>query len=251
MKNRRFPFGYEMQNGEIVINKTEANVVKRIFSDYTSGVSLAELADTLQKSRIEYLPCETGWNKSRIKRMLEDNRYLGNNTYPAIIEKALFQAANSEKESRCNLTENRIPSSDKPLIRMVACAGCGMPLFHRTDNTRKANETWYCKTEGCSSVKLSVATVKQEICEILNQLIAQPVLVATGCTKNTEPSVELRRMENELERQLNALDFDPEALQKLILLCAAQKYSDAGDIQHITERLKADLLSQNPLSIVP
>lgn len=31
MKNRRFPYGYEMRDGEIVICQTEAEIVRTIF----------------------------------------------------------------------------------------------------------------------------------------------------------------------------------------------------------------------------
>ena len=43
MKNRRFPYGYEMINGEIVICKAEADIVRIIFRDYIDGKALKDI----------------------------------------------------------------------------------------------------------------------------------------------------------------------------------------------------------------
>ncbi len=77
MKNRRFPYGYEMQNGVIVIHLKEANIVKQIFNQYLNGENLKNIAERLTENQIEFLPGEYYWNKSRIKRMIEDKRYIG------------------------------------------------------------------------------------------------------------------------------------------------------------------------------
>lgn len=100
MKNRRFPYGYEMQNGLIVICLKEVDTVKQIFSQYLNGENLTNIAERLTENQIEFLPGEYNWNKSRIKRMIEDKRYIGGDNYPAIIDKDTFQRANVEKNNR-------------------------------------------------------------------------------------------------------------------------------------------------------
>ena len=82
MKNRRFPYGYEMRDGEIVICQTEAEIVRTIFRDYVDGKGLKDIAEKLTALKVEYLPGESNWNKSRIKRMIEDKRrqHLSSNT---------------------------------------------------------------------------------------------------------------------------------------------------------------------------
>ena len=87
MKNRRFPYGYEMRDGEIVICQTEAEIVRTIFRDYVDGKGLKDIAEKLTALKVEYLPGESNWNKSRIKRMIEDKRYLGDSTYPQILDR--------------------------------------------------------------------------------------------------------------------------------------------------------------------
>lgn len=65
---------------------------------------------------------------------------------------------------------------------------------------------------------------------------------------NTEPSLEIKRIENEIARQLDSLDFDKDNLQSMILQCAAEKYNDDKSAQHITDRLKADFEKSSSLS---
>lgn len=45
MKNRRFPYGYEMRDGEIVICQTEADIVRTIFRDYVDGKGMKDIAE--------------------------------------------------------------------------------------------------------------------------------------------------------------------------------------------------------------
>lgn len=44
MKNRYIPFGYQIQNGDSVINTEQAATVQHIFYAYTEGQSFKEIA---------------------------------------------------------------------------------------------------------------------------------------------------------------------------------------------------------------
>lgn len=250
MKNRRFPYGYEMQNGLIVICLKEADTVKQIFSQYLNGKNLKNIAERLTENRIEFLPGEYGWNKSRIKRMIEDERYIGDDTYPAIIDKDIFQKANFEKNSRRTNISPVVTAEKKLLTHKVICADCRRRLLHNTDSRLKNSEKWFCKNEDCKfSVYMTVAELEHEITEILNLLISTPKFTEYEETDiQAEPSLEIIRMENEIERQLESIDFDKNEIQNMILQCAAKKYDECKSVRHITERLKADFEQSSPLS---
>ena len=72
MKNRMLPFGYGMKDGRIVADRKEKEIVLWIFREYLNGKNMKKIADILTEKRITYFPEEYHWNKSRIKRMLED-----------------------------------------------------------------------------------------------------------------------------------------------------------------------------------
>lgn len=250
MKNRRFPYGYEMQNGLIVICLKEVDTVKQIFSQYLNGKNLKNIAERLTENQIEFLPGEYNWNKSRIKRMIEDKRYIGGDNYPAIIDKDTFQRANVEKNNQIRNINPVITAEKKLLTNKVICSNCGRRLFHNTDSRLKNSEKWFCKNEDCKfSVHMTVAELEHEITEILNLLISQPKLVEYEETDTSaEASIEIIRMENEIERQLESIDFNKNEIQNMILQCAAKKYDAYKGVRHITDRLKADFEKSSPLS---
>lgn len=250
MKNRRFPYGYEMRNGVIVLHTKEANIVKQIFSQYLNGENLKNIAERLTENQIEFLPGEYGWNKSRIKRMIEDKRYIGNDTYPTIIGENIFQQTNTEKNSRRTNISPIVTAEKKLLTHKVICTNCGRKLFHNTDSRLRNSEKWFCKNEDCKfSVYMTVAELEYEITEILNLLISNPQFTEYEETDiSAEPSLEIYRMENEIERQLESIDFDKTEIQNMILQCAAKKYDAYKGVQHITDRLKADFEKLSPLS---
>lgn len=54
MKNRYIPFGYQIQNGDSVINTEQAATVQHIFYAYTEGQSFKEIAEYLTTSGTAY-----------------------------------------------------------------------------------------------------------------------------------------------------------------------------------------------------
>ena len=82
MKNRTVPYGYRYENGIIVLHPQESKIVKRICKAYLDGQSLLAIATWLNEEQIEYMPEVIGWNKARLKRIIEDERYLGKEPYP-------------------------------------------------------------------------------------------------------------------------------------------------------------------------
>ena len=100
MKKRNIPFGYQYRNGAITIQPQEAVVLNRIFSEYQSGMSLLEIASRLNDENIEYQTGVTGWNKSRIMRLIEDVRYTGKGDFPAIINEEMHRTMVEIKAQR-------------------------------------------------------------------------------------------------------------------------------------------------------
>ena len=100
MKIRAIPFGYKYDVGQIVVDETAACVVKEIFKQYINGNSLLNISSLLNNMNIEYRPGVVGWNKARIKRIIEDKRYLGNQDYPTIISEDLSEKANTLKSGK-------------------------------------------------------------------------------------------------------------------------------------------------------
>lgn len=99
MGNRKLPFGYHMEVGEITVCEPEANLVRSIFDRYALGDSYAELTTMLKKQPILYQPDKL-WNKNMVARMLEDSRYIGDKNFPILIAADTFQKVAEKRAGR-------------------------------------------------------------------------------------------------------------------------------------------------------
>ena len=106
MKNRKQPFGYKMEFGEMVPQPQEAETVQSIYLQYLTGASFKQLAEQLQTEAVPY-DVDKPWNKNMVARILEDDRYIGGKDFPALIEAEQFHAAQErrkEMRSECKQT---------------------------------------------------------------------------------------------------------------------------------------------------
>mgnify|MGYP006939837808 CR=1 FL=1 len=105
---RHIPYGYRIENGRAVIDEEQAVTVRDFFQNYISGMALVPAAE---KVGLKLYHGSTG-------RMLRNKKYLGDDYYPAIIDKETFDKAEEIRMSRAkalgrygNWKERRTSSS--------------------------------------------------------------------------------------------------------------------------------------------
>ena len=106
-----------MINGKYAINSAEASAVKQIFTEYSDGKSLNEIA---AKMTVSYHSNKPIWNKNMVKRVLENRRYIGECGYPQIIESQIFndvQNIKSRKNYRTKIKNKEPKIEELPPIR--------------------------------------------------------------------------------------------------------------------------------------
>ena len=84
------PYGYRVENGKAVIDKAAATQVRELYKNYLSGLSLTNAA---KEAGLDLL-------HSGAKRMMRNRHYLGDDFYPAIIDKEFFDAVEIELSKR-------------------------------------------------------------------------------------------------------------------------------------------------------
>ena len=84
------PYGYKIENGKAVADQEKSEKIKVLFEAYLSGDSLATAA---KKAGIKAFHAGIG-------NILKNKRYVGDGFYPAIIDKASFEAAEIERLNR-------------------------------------------------------------------------------------------------------------------------------------------------------
>ena len=97
MGKRKQPFGYKVKLGEIVPQPQEAETVRSIYLQYLAGASFKQLAEQLQTEDIPYDE-DKSWNKNMVARILEDDRYIGEKEFPALIPTEQFHAAQERRK---------------------------------------------------------------------------------------------------------------------------------------------------------
>jgi len=238
MKNRIIPYGYRIEDGKVTVCQKEAAIVKEIYDKRAAGVILSEIAAILNDRGIPFYG-EFGWDKHKVKRTLENDRYLGIDGYPAILDRQTIDKARSfqyyaEVNRSCHPSVHLIKSK-------IICAKCGTKINRKVERNRRQPVVWFC--QGCGAML-----------PIIDEALLQAILeshreLKNGLLENTSgspfpiparPSIKL--LEDRLHRQLHQRDADVQDILALIREWAAEKYEAAKDesADH-TERLAAIL----------
>ena len=251
-KNRNIPFGYTMQKGEIVEEPTESQAVKDIFKLYLNGKSMSELARQMSINQISYNGITFDWNKNMIKRILENEKYLGKDGYPVLIDNETFNHANARKKSKAT-SVNEISEELKIIRSLSYCTECGHRLSRFGGNTQ--TDKWDCRNPECSrfNYRLTDNMIKDILLHILNAVIANPDLLNTDSEISAyTPSIKVKYQQNELNRLMDNLQIDTEEAKTEILKLAELKYEcctyDEGPQK--TEYLKELISGREQLNII-
>ena len=246
MRKRSIPFGYHYQNGIMAVHPQESQTVQAVFSAYLSGEPLSKIAAHLTAKLVEYLPGHWQWDKARVKRLLDNAKYTGEDDFPPIIKERDFQMAHQKKESAS--TNRQSVDEDIKLFKgLVHCHHCGGPMVRRMDSRFENPVTWKCPRCGYF-LPLPDEEFKQRVFQLQQSLVDKPLLAETEEETIPVASMEARRLTNEIFRKLDSGDFSEAELVNLALQCAAENYQTINSARHITERLTATLLHAGPLS---
>ena len=206
--NRKQPFGYKMELGQIVIHPEEAAAVRYLFREYNQGKSFRDLAKAMVEWGIPY-DGDKPWNKNMIARILADGRYTGLPPYPLLIPFALFGA----------VTEKRVKRST-PIQQSPA-----QKLLRQKCNCRVSPE------------------IEAEVLALLNRLIQFPSLIQSSeAPSGNAPAVTaLEAAVDDLLRQL------PVAMKACLDLASA-RYAATGSEEYETQRLQRLFQGLEPMN---
>ena len=201
------PYGYCLVNGKLTIDKTQAEIVKRIFTELLSGKGTEAIAKILNQEQIS---SQKGgrWTSASIRGIIANEKYTGDcifqKTYTdsnfnrhknngtldryyisehheAIISHDDFNAANALIEQRAN--EKGIKRGSKKYQQRYAFSGkiicnkCGNTFRRRIHTSTYGSYTaWVCNThladrKKCSMLFIKDADIKLAFSTMLNKLI--------------------------------------------------------------------------------
>lgn len=179
------PYGFDLVDGRLEVNETEAETVRYIFSRILSGIGCATIAKELNErdiptkrkdeKRKDGLVISGKWGAPTIRRMIRNEVYMGDSrlqktfkdtlfrthlnegqlpqyyyedNHPAIISREGFQRANAvldQHSKECG--GGKTSAQTFAFTKKLVCGKCGATLW-RCSDTRKANKRryWLCST---------------------------------------------------------------------------------------------------------
>lgn len=211
MVNARCFLGYDKdENGHLVINPEQAEVVKRIYREYLEGASCQQIARGLERDGVLTARGNKRWHDSAIRLILENEKYMGDallqktytvdflnkkriknngempqyyveDDHEAIIPKELFLKVQEEIARRGSQVDcmgrRRGFSSKHCFTNLMYCAECGEPFRRVHWNNRGCKSiVWRCtsrldKKGECHARTIYEDVLKQAFVTALNQLI--------------------------------------------------------------------------------
>ena len=210
--NRKRPFGYRMELGEIVLHPAEAETVRWIYDSYLAGASYNALVDKLRERGVPYNEGRP-WNKNMAARILADCRYTGEGDFPQIIPEGQFNMAQVRRQERANPC--RKSPSQKELRKL--CGG--------------SPPAW----------------VERQVLGLLNRLIQRPELIACPVPE-AKPLSEVDKLRRELDELLHCPPVDETRARRLAFRLAALQLNAIGPEEYETLRLRRLFQGRTPMA---
>ena len=202
MGNRKQPFGYKMELGEIVPQPQEAETVRSIYLQYLAGASFKQLAEQLQTEDVPYDE-DKSWNKNMVARILEDDRYIGEKEFPTLIPTEQFHAAQERRKEMC--PEYKQTPAQKELRKL--CGG---------------------------TVPDSVA---RKVLKILNQMVDDPQIIKIE-SSGVLITEDIRQRRMELDTLLQTPPVDEDTARQKVLEVASLKLASVKTEEYESHRLR-------------
>ena len=224
---RKIPFGYGMENGAIVVRDAEATAVKSIYSLYRAGFSYSQIAGEMMRQGVMYHRHTGEWNKHMVKRILENEKYLGTADYPKIIGDEDFLTVRFLRQDKN--TYAPYPESVLPLKGKCVCGCCGAGMAR--DTKQNGRPCWRCENSECGNhLYVEDKHLWEQVTDLLWILARRPHLLAE---KEQAPdghtNIDLLRVINEINHEFNRPEINIELLRMLIFAAASETYAMLPD----------------------
>lgn len=238
LKNRYIPYGYTMENGDIVIEQSEAKIIRYIFETYIAGATLKDIADRLTAQQVVYSEKKTEWNKARVMRILDNVKYLGDDTFPQIIDEGLFVEAARQKTARQRTTPADTEQEIHVLKGYIVCGKCGCVMKRRVERKCKYKERWYCSNLDCdNNVHIRDTVILKKVQTLTMRMVEDDYTPEERKMPTTDTSDTLR-IKSELEDELDRPNINAQRALELCIELVQIQYEGIQSIPGIRANLR-------------
>lgn len=267
-------FGYDIVDGKYVINKKEAESVRKIFDMRLKGYSLIDISVELNKLGYK-TKRNTEFKKNSLYDLLKNEKYIGNYIYgkgtkedhrngnknmvrhegtiPAIISKEVFFKVNKKKESKSSTASKNFYL----LTGLIKCTKCGSTYTGTTQTTKKKNGKVYknqyyrcasnTKIGKCDSRMIKKELIEEKVVSLLTEQLLDSTTINTIINN---VSNEYKKGQKDFAEDIDLMQKNIDKLEKeankLLDLCCqgfgTKKISDRlKEIEEKQEYLKEEI----------
>lgn len=234
------PLGYKIEDGKLIIDEEKAPVIKKIFGDYQNGLSLHAIAKELTNAGFLNANNKSNWNHGSVGMILQNIKYLGDDFYPRMIDKEIFESVQKrrkkkEEELGRTLQPNSMKNQSLFSSKLV-CGECGdvyrKYIEHAGRPSQKSN--WKCKRYiyqnkvHCKNLFLTEKGIETAFISATNKLLSKKWMLDKGRKK--EPpriTLEIRKLEERIKELEEEEHFSSKELSELIFKRAKAYYNIA------------------------
>ncbi len=244
-------YGFDMVDGKLVINETEAQVVRRIYDLYLQGYGKQAIANLFNEERIPRRYSQKKWYHATIHYVLNNERYMGDallqkkfttdslpyrevinrgektqyyveNSNPSIISKERYFAAQAIQKERKTARIQENPGFT--LTGKLFCPDCGR-IFRRCITRCKVY--WVCAARSSGETICAIRRLREE-------MVYDTFITMVYKLKDNREEL-LGNLIRQLERMQSRNGANHEAIYAL-----DKQIADLGAQNHILARLHTD-----------
>ena len=179
-------YGFDLINGKLVINETEAAVIRRIFDLYLQGIGMQTIANILNDEGVCRQYGRKKWHHTTVNYVLNNERYKGDallqkqittqtlpfkkqrnhgeqpmyyveNSNPAIVSRETYEAVQALIKSRQPSCKRK--AKNYPLTRTLLCPDCGHTFRRQVVN---GTAYWLCAAKATNKTDCAWRRVKED-----------------------------------------------------------------------------------------
>ena len=219
------PYGFRLENKQLVEYKPEADIVRWIFNSYLRGMSTSEIAKELTARGIPTKNGKEKWKSTKVSYMLSNERYIGDcyyqktyrdttvpfkqsknrgeedmyyatGTHTPIIDKDLFDKVQALLKKRKEQFTKATTLNIYPLTSRIRCNECGS--FYRR-KVKSGGIKWVCAkheedAKACDSFYYSEERIYDGFLSMVNKLrFGQENILGQVITKLETATLQYKR----------------------------------------------------------
>lgn len=219
------PYGYRLVDNQLEIYEPEAEVVRKIFTEYLGGMGCEGIAKMLMSEQVSFKNGSLKWRTQSIAYLIKNERYAGNmllqksyaedampyrkqpnkgelpkyyvkNTHEPIVSPMEFELANILLTERSAAVNKK--RTEYPLSRKIKCKECGTAYRRKITNQIPY---WVCRQHDndkdlCSGERITEESLHNAFARLYNKLKRNYTIILLPLLGNLEKMQELKTRAN-------------------------------------------------------